>query len=86
MSEGHKFYGVRPVATPMVCPDPVVEANRELLLQRSLLGIRKYGVTLESAGLSHRALLQHALEEALDLANYLQAAIRDLDSKSDDGK
>ena len=58
-----------------VAQDAVVEANRQLLLQRSRTGISKYGVTLQSAGLSRRELLQHALEEALDLANYLQAEI-----------
>jgi hypothetical protein len=56
--------------------DPVVEANRQLLLQRSQVGIRKYGTPLGGAGLSRRALLQHALEEALDLANYLQAELQ----------
>lgn len=55
--------------------DPVVEANRALLLKRSQLGINKYGVTLASSGLSRRQLLQHALEESLDLANYLQAEL-----------
>lgn len=58
--------------------DPVVEANRQLLLDRSRVGVAKYGTTLESAGLSHAELTQHALEEALDLANYLQATLRKL--------
>jgi hypothetical protein len=60
--------------------DPVVEANRALLLRRSQVGIAKYGVMLNRTDLSHRAWLQHALEEALDLANYLQAAIQQIDS------
>lgn len=55
--------------------DAVVEANRQLLLQRSDVGIDKYHVTLAEANLKRRQLLQHALEEALDLANYLQAEI-----------
>jgi hypothetical protein len=61
--------------------DPVVERNRELLLKRSQVGIAKYGVTLASAGLGRRAILQHALEEALDLANYLQTEIMRLDGE-----
>jgi hypothetical protein len=61
--------------------DPVVERNRELLLKRSQLGITKYGVTLASAKLGPRAILQHALEEALDLANYLQTEIMRLDGE-----
>lgn len=55
--------------------DPVVERNRALLLSRSQVGVSKYGVTLGGAGLSRQQLLQHALEEALDLANYLQAEL-----------
>lgn len=64
-----------------VSADQVVERNRKLLLERSNVGISKYGVTLAGAGLSKRALLQHALEEALDLANYLQAEIMRLDGE-----
>ncbi|AMW36145.1 hypothetical protein [Xanthomonas phage XAJ2] len=60
--------------------DEVVEANRLLLLQRSQTGINKYGVTLAAAGLTRRQLLQHALEEALDLANYLQAELMRIDA------
>lgn len=59
-------------ANAIVADDKVVEANRELLLQRSTVGIKKYGTTLENSNLSEEAILQHALEEALDLANYLQ--------------
>jgi len=55
--------------------DPVVEANRALLHERSQLGIKKYGVTLGEANLSQIEALTHALEETLDLANYLQAEI-----------
>lgn len=59
----------------MKAEDAVVERNRELLLQRSQIGVAKYGVTLASSGLSRVELLQHALEEALDLANYLQTEL-----------
>lgn len=61
-------------------PDPVVEANREMLLQRSLVGLKKYRVTLADGGLSLRERLHHALEEALDLSNYMQAAISAIDA------
>lgn len=66
-----------------VAQDAVVEANRKLLLDRSKIGISKYGVTLFNSGLGRRELLQHALEEALDLANYLQAEIMHLDEAPD---
>lgn len=56
--------------------DAIVELNRALLLERSQLGLRKYGVGLDSWDPSkEREILQHALEEALDLANYLQTRI-----------
>lgn len=55
--------------------DAVVEKNRELLLQRSQVGIKKYGVTLDTAEINEEEILQHALEEALDFANYLQTRL-----------
>lgn len=62
--------------------DAIVEANRALLLERSQVGLRKYGVGLDSWNPEHeREILQHALEEALDLANYLQTRIGQIDAK-----
>lgn len=69
-----------------VAPDTAVEANRQLLLERSQVGMKKYGVGLDRAGLSLRELLQHALEETLDHANYLQAAIQTIDRDAVTGK
>lgn len=65
-----------PTITAEKCEDPVVEANRQLLLARSKVGISKYSVTLGDSGLSRDQLLQHALEESLDLSNYLQAELQ----------
>lgn len=53
-------------------PDKYVEMNREQLLQRSIIGQHKYGVTLETSPEKVEAWAQHAIEEALDFANYLQ--------------
>lgn len=55
--------------------DPIVEKNIALLRARSAVGVAKYGVTLERDDLALVDWLRHALEEALDQANYLQAAI-----------
>lgn len=66
--------------------DPIVEAVRADLLARSQVGIRKYGVTLAENPIQLRDWLQHAYEEALDMANYLKAAIVKLDAQMDDGK
>lgn len=59
--------------------DKNVEAVRELLLRRSEVGIKKYGVTTSDANLSLRDWLQHALLEGLDKCVYLQSAIANLD-------
>jgi hypothetical protein len=56
-------------------PSWPIQKNVDLLIERERVGLGKYGVTLGDAGLSHNALLQHGLEEALDLANYLQTAM-----------
>jgi hypothetical protein len=62
--------------------DPVVESVRNDLLQRSQVGVQKYGVTLARTDLSLRDWAQHAYEEALDLANYLKRVIIELDEKA----
>lgn len=62
-------------------PDSNVEKNRELLLNRSIVGLKKYGMTTDKNPLCLRDWLQHALEEVLDMANYLQAAISKLDNE-----
>jgi hypothetical protein len=48
--------------------------GKELKARRKM-GIKKYGTSLGSAGLTRKQLLQHAKEEALDLAEYLQTLI-----------
>ena len=59
--------------------DAIVEKNVALLRARSQVGIQKYKVTLERNDLELIDWLRHALEEALDQANYLQAAITRLE-------
>lgn len=63
-------------------PSKVVQANIDALTSREALGLRKYGHTLDRRDLNHRDFLQHGLEEALDLANYLQAAIQRSDTST----
>ena len=58
--------------------DPVVEAVRQDLLNRSQIGIKKYGTTLAENPLDLKQWLQHAYEECLDQANYLKCAIMEL--------
>jgi hypothetical protein len=55
-------------------PDANVERNRQMLLDRSVVGLKKYGITTERTDLNLSQWLQHLLEELLDAANYIQAA------------
>lgn len=63
------------------CADPIVEQNVELLRERSTVGVQKYGTTLADNKLTHKQWLRHALEELLDGANYLQAALQQGDEQ-----
>lgn len=56
--------------------DPIVEAVRAKFLNRSTVGLRKYGVGLNRDDLSRLDWLKHAQEEAIDLANYLEVLIQ----------
>lgn len=58
--------------------DNIVESVRADLKQRSEVGIKKYGVTLDRKDLNHKQWLQHAYEETLDQALYLKRAIKEL--------
>ena len=81
----HQHHATCPLHAPLRTPaprlDPVIEAVRADLHRRSQLGIAKYGTTLADNRDTHRAKLQHAYEEALDLANYLKWAILELDAE-----
>lgn len=66
-------------------PDSNVEKVREQLLMRSIVGLKKYGVTTDRTDLDLRDWLQHALEETLDKAVYLQAAISLIDRTRNHG-
>ena len=59
--------------------DAVVQAVRTDLLERSKIGIAKCGQMLTRTDLTHRDWLQHAYEEALDVANYLNRSIIGID-------
>jgi hypothetical protein len=52
--------------------DSVVYRIAHLLKNRSETGIRKYGTTLDRTDLEVKQWIDHAIEEALDLALYLE--------------
>jgi hypothetical protein len=58
---------------------PIHDRLCDEIKQRRAMGLKKYGVSLKDATLSRKQLLQHAKEEALDMAEYLQTLI-DLES------
>ena len=55
--------------------DTIVEAVRDDLQKRSEIGIKKYNTTLDRTDLTEIDWLNHAYEEALDLALYLKKTI-----------
>lgn len=68
---------------PNTSPDANVERNRQMLLERSIVGFKKYGVTTERTDLTLPQWVQHAIEEVLDLANYLQAVKSNLEKPAE---
>jgi len=49
------------------------------IIARQKKGIEKYGTTVAQNPLSHKEWLQHAYEEALDMAIYLRRAIEEIE-------
>jgi len=56
----------------MECKDTIVKAIVEKFLQRSAVGIVKYGVTLDRTDLGPLDWIQHAQEELMDGILYLE--------------
>ena len=60
--------------------DSIVSSVRKDLKQRSKLGIKKYGVTLDRKDIDLKGWLQHAYEECLDQALYLKRSIEEIET------
>lgn len=58
--------------------DKNVEAVRQALFDRMQVGFQKYGVTTERTDIDLLGWIQHAQEEALDLAVYLERIKSDI--------
>ena len=52
--------------------DKIVESVINKFKQRSEIGIKKYGVTLDRNDLNFNDWIQHAQEEAMDFILYLE--------------
>ena len=72
--------------TPLNSGDEIVDAVRERLLERSIVGQQKYGAKMTRDDLSLKDWIKHALEECLDQAVYLERLARDVALTEDDGK
>lgn len=62
----------------MSSPDPNVERVRQVFLDRSLLGLAKYGVTTECKDVDLLGWLQHLQEELMDAVVYIERIKADL--------
>jgi hypothetical protein len=58
----------------------------QLIAERQMQGVLKYGTTVRENPLPIRAWLRHALEETLDNAIYLQRAIEELDARESEAQ
>ena len=61
--------------------DPIVVAVMTKLYERSQVGIKKYGTTLERDDLSAIEWLNHAQDEVMDLCLYLERLKREIKGK-----
>ena len=62
--------------------DKNVEEVRRKMCERAAIGLQEYGVTTERDDLSTLQWLQHAQEEAMDFAVYLERLIQDLKNRA----
>ncbi len=62
--------------------DSNVEEVRQMLRERMHRGLNKYGVNTDRTDLSTEEWIQHAIEEALDLAVYLTRLKKELKPRS----
>ena len=60
--------------------DSIVEAVMHKMATRSNEGMKKYGVSMERKDITTVGWIDNAIEEALDMAIYLERLKRDLNS------
>ncbi len=64
--------------------DKIVESVIEQMKSRSEVGMKKYGTNLERTDLTTIEWIEHAKQEALDFALYLERIKQDLLSRAGD--
>lgn len=60
--------------------DSIVDSVRQDLLNRSMVGVKKYQTTLDREDIDLLGWLRHQYEELLDAALYCKRAIKDLEN------
>jgi len=63
-------------------PDSIVDAVIKKFKNRSLIGIKKYGTTLDREDLTNEEWLDHAIEECMDLILYLYKIKKEIQNGS----
>jgi len=63
--------------------DSIVESVRKQFLDRSNVGIKKYGVTLDRKDLTVLEWLEHTKQEGMDQVLYLEKIIQTLKQKDE---
>ena len=84
MTKNSELYSGRfnaPEARTILKTDSVVDSVIDEHIKRAQMGKEKYNNTLDRTDLSVVDYLQHAKEEAMDLALYLEKAIQMLNGK-----
>ena len=83
MTKNTDIYGIRQETQNLIIEstDSVVDSVIDQHVKRALMGQNKYGQTLDRTDLSVLDYLQHAKEEAMDLALYLEKIIQLLKEK-----
>ena len=84
MTKNSEIYGTRRSveSRTIIKTDSVVDAVIDEHIKRAEMGREKYGQTLDRTDLSVIDYLQHAKEEAMDLALYLEKTIQMLKGKN----
>lgn len=83
MTKNSEIYGIRRnvESRTILKTDSIVDAIIDEHIKRAEMGREKYGQTLDRTDLSVLEYLQHAKEEAMDLALYLEKTIQMLKGK-----
>ena len=83
MTKNSEIYGIRRnvKSRTILKTDSIVDAIIDEHIKRAEMGREKYGQTLDRTDLSVLEYLQHAKEEAMDLALYLEKTIQMLKGK-----